>query len=53
MSVADLESSRASLAAGLTWIYWTMFLIATAMLVAVVRTMPDIRLGAGREVEVR
>ena len=53
MSPVDLEASRASLAAGLTLIYWTIFLVATAMLLAVVRTMPDIRLGAGRELEVR
>jgi EmrB/QacA subfamily drug resistance transporter len=53
MSAADLDLSRASLATGLTWIYWTMFAIAAAMLVAVVRTMPDVRLGPGREVEVR
>ncbi len=53
MSAAELATSRDALAAGLTWIYWAMFAIAAAMLVAVVRTMPDIRLGAGREVEVR
>lgn len=53
MSPAELEASRVALAAGLTWIYWAMFALAALMLVAVVRTMPDIRLGAGRQVEVR
>jgi len=50
---AELAASRASLAAGLTWIYWILFATALAMLLAVIRTMPDVRLGAGREVTIR
>ena len=41
------------LASGLTLIYWAMFAASTTMLVAVIRTMPDVRLGLGQDVEVR
>jgi hypothetical protein len=50
---ADLAADRASLAAGLTWIYWAMFATCAAMLAYVIRTLPDVRLGAGREISIR
>jgi hypothetical protein len=47
-----LAADRASLAAGLTWIYWVMLGISAAVLAGVIRTMPDVRLGVGREVSI-
>jgi EmrB/QacA subfamily drug resistance transporter len=50
---AELAADRASLAAGLTSIYWAMLASSAVMLAYVARRMPDVRLGAGREVSIR
>jgi EmrB/QacA subfamily drug resistance transporter len=50
---ADLAAERGSLAAGLTTIYWVLFLATAAVLAWVARSLPDVRLGAGREISVR
>jgi hypothetical protein len=50
---AELAADRASLAAGLTTIYWLMLASSGGMLAYVFRTMPDVRLGTGREVSIR
>jgi hypothetical protein len=50
---AELAADRASLAAGLTTIYWAMLAASAVVLAYVVRRMPDVRLGAGREISVR
>jgi EmrB/QacA subfamily drug resistance transporter len=50
---AELAADRASLAAGLTTIYCLMLASSGGMLAYVFRTMPDVRLGTGREVSIR
>ena len=50
---AELAADRASLAAGLTTIYWVLFLSSAAMLAYITRALPDVRLGAGREISIR